>query len=344
MARKSALTEQSIETQAVTVVRRNPFRRSVVDPPRNAEPKRLWLWLTLLFIAGVVLLGIVGMATWNWLRAFPLFTSSAAAPPAITTFRVGRTVPYADLSVTVLSAQGTTSFSDDAIHSGPATVRLNLQVSNTTTSPVSIIYYDATRLLVPKHTPIAPTNIQIATDVQPKSSVKGWIDFPVPAGLQLSSLKLQLGSTLLGETLVVMPLSGAFQPARFAIHHSPQSLVVYYDFEGNTLVYHLNSVDVSYSYHGHEVRSGDQFYILNFTVDNPNGVNVSPGFGFDYIRLVTNGVNRPPFDNTLPNTFKAGAQAVGGHVTYVEPAGLNGLTIGFLLQLSAGQNNYSVGL
>ena len=84
--------------------------------------------------------------------------------------------------------------------------------------------------------------------------------------------------------------------------------------------------------------------MLNFTVDNPNGSDVSPGLGFDYIRLVINGVNRPPIDNTLPYAFKAGAQSVGGHVTYVAPAGMKSLAIGFLLQLVAGQNNYEVNI
>lgn len=344
MARKTTLTERSINSASLPAVRRNPFRKSVLNAPKNAEPKRLWFWILLLLVAGALVLGIVGTATWNWIRTFPLFTSSTTPPPLVTTLKIARSMPYADLTVTVLTAQSSSSFSDDAIHAGPVMVRLNMQVSNPITSLISITYYDVARLLVPKHAPIAPTNMQLATDVPAKGSVKGWIDFPVPKGTQLSSLKLQLGSTVLNETLVVLPLSGAYQPARFAIHHSPQSLVVYYTFEGNTLTYHLNSVDVSYSYHGHEVKSGDQFYILNFTVDNPNGVDVSPGFGYDYIRLVTDGVNRAPIDNTLPYTFKAGAQGVGGHVVYIEPVGLANLTIGFLLQLYAGQNNYSVGL
>jgi hypothetical protein len=344
MARKPVLTEQSRKPITTDSIRRNPFLKPVDTPPKNAEPKRLWIWLTLLILAGALVLGIAGMATWNWIRSFPLFTSSTTAPPAVTTYKVARTLPYADLNVTVLTAQSASSFSNDAIHAGPETIRLNVQISNTTTSLISITYYDVVRLLLPKHAPITPVNLQLSTDVPANGSVKGWIDFPVPAGSQLSSLKLQLGSALLNETLVVMPLSGPYRPENYAVHHSPQSLVIYYTFEGNTLTYHLNSIDVSYSYHGHEVKAGDQFYILNFTVDNPNGADVSPGFGYDYIRLVNDGVNRAPYDNTLPNTFKAGAQSVGGHVVYVEPIGLNQLTIGFLLQLVAGQDNYSVGL
>jgi hypothetical protein len=180
--------------------------------------------------------------------------------------------------------------------------------------------------------------------VQPKAGIHGWLDFPVPPGVQLASLKLQLGSAVLNETLVVLPMSGLFHPDQYAGTHTIVSMPIYYTFEGSTLTYHLNSIDARYSYNGSEARAGQEFYILNFTVDNPNGNDVSPGFGFDYVRLVINGVNRPPIDNTLPYTFKAGTQGTGGHVTYVAPAGLTSLTIGFLLQLVAGQTNYQVNI
>jgi len=79
-------------------------------------------------------------------------------------------------------------------------------------------------------------------------------------------------------------------------------------------------------------------------VDNSTGVTVSPGYGFDYIRLILNGYNLPPIDNTLPYGFSAGAHGVAGRVVYVAQAGLNTLNIAFLLQVVQGQNNYRVNL
>jgi len=320
-------------------------RNPLAGIPENPAPRRLWILLTLLLVVGVIALSVAGFATWNWLRSLPLFNStSTSSPPAITTLQVRRTAPYADLAITVLNVQYATAFGNDSIHVGSATARLNMQVANSTRGSISLVYYDIAHLLIPKQAPIAPTNVQLAASVQPNASVKGWLDFPVPTGVRLSSLKLQLGSSALGETLVDIPMSGAFRPELYASTHSPQSLLVYYTFEGRTLTYHLNSIDVRYSYNGSEVKAGEQYYMLNFTVDNPNGSDVSPGLGFDYIRLVINGVNRPPIDNTLPYAFKAGAQSVGGHVTYVAPAGMKSLAIGFLLQLVAGQNNYEVNI
>jgi hypothetical protein len=103
-------------------------------------------------------------------------------------------------------------------------------------------------------------------------------------------------------------------------------------------------VDIRFAYQGNQAKAGQQFYILNFTVDNQQGIDVSPGLGFDYVRMVINGVNRPPIDNSLPYTFKANARSVGGHTVYAAPAGLKTLTIGFLSQNGNGQENFDVSL
>jgi hypothetical protein len=344
MTKKPILARTSLDVPPREKNGQTLSREKIITTPESAEPRRLWLWLTLLLLVGVLALSVVGYTTWNWLRSLPLLSSEAAVQPAITTLPVGRTLPYADLSFTVLNAQYATSFSDDTIRAGPALVRLNMRVANQTSGTIALVYYEIARLLVPQKAPIAPANAQLAASVPPQVGVEGWLDFPVQAGVQLSSLKLQLGSAALGETLVVLPVSGAFHPQAYAGYHSPQSLVISYYFEGSTLIYHLNSIDVRYSYNGSEVTAGKQFYVLNFTVDNPNGIAVSPGYGFDYIRLVINGNNLPPIDTTLPNTFKAGARSAGGHVTYVAQAGMKSLTIAFLRQLVSGQENYPVSL
>jgi hypothetical protein len=71
---------------------------------------------------------------------------------------------------------------------------------------------------------------------------------------------------------------------------------------------------------------------------------VSPGFGFDYIRLIINGYNTPPVDNSLPHDFKAGAHGIAGRVVYKGPAGLTRLNFAFRVQIVQGQNVYSVNL
>src|SRR5207248_10831663 len=111
------------------------------------------------------------------------------------------------------------------------------------------------------------------------------------------------------------------------------------------LTYHLSSVDVRYSYHGNQAKAGQQYYVLNFSVSNPNGVKVSPGYGFDYVRIIFNGGSpHPPIDNTLPYGFNAGAKGVNGRVVFVGPAGLGSITIDFLVQYGSGGSEYTVSL
>jgi hypothetical protein len=339
MVKRTSITPSVMDSSYQTTDQR------FVAPQKNSKPSKLWISVVGLLIIGLIILSGVSYFTWNWLRNVQVVLGSTTnTQPIITTLNVQRTVTYADLNFTVLSAQYAISFPDDAIQMGPAVVRLNMRVTNKMTAQIDVIYYDIARLIAPKLNPIAPTNVHLSAGPKPGSSETGWIDFPVNKGIQLATLKLQLGSVPLGETLVTVPFSGPFDPHHFDRRISPQSLDIYYDFKGNTLVYHLTSVDIRYSYAGTECKSGNQFYILNFTVDNDNGVAVNPGFGFDYIRLVINGYSRPPIDNTLPYGFNGGVHGVGGRVAYVAPAGLQTLTIAFLLQVVQGQNTYSINL
>ena len=312
--------------------------------PQKMRPSRLRSWLSIILVVGLLLLTVVSLVTWNWLKSLQITTNTTTAPPPVTTLKVQRTITYADLNFTVLNVQYATSFADDDIHPGPAVVRLNMRVTNPNKFSVAVIYYDIARLLIPKLQPVAPTNVSLSTGPKPGASETGWIDFPVAQHTQLNTLKLQLGSAALGETLVTMPFSGTFNPGQYAGRISPQSLTVPYNFEGSILTYHLQSVDIRYSYAGSQCKAGQQFYVLNFSVDNDNSANISPGYGYDYIRLYFNGANRPPIDNTLPYTFKAGAKGVGGRVAYVEPAGLKSLEIVFLLQVVVGEQSYSISL
>jgi len=338
MAKKALITSSVIGSNYNTSAKR------IVAPPKVSKPSKQWLWITSLLIIGVIIIASVSYITWNWLQNVRVTLGPGVTHTTITTFNVQRTATYAELYFTVLNAQYATSFSDDTIQSSSEVVRLNMRVTNKSTDQVSVIYYDVARLLVPGSKPIAPTNVHFSTGPKPGSSEIGWLDFPVAKGVQLPTLELQMGSAPLGETLVTIPFSGHFDSNLFVGRTSAQSLTISYYFSGNVLIYHLTSVDILYAYRGIQVKAKQQFYVLNFTVDNNNGVTVSPGYGFDYIRLVINGYNLPPVDNTLPYSFKAGAHGVVGRVAYPAPVGMKKLNIAFLLQLVQGQNNYSVNL
>ncbi len=343
MAKKSLMTPAEI--RAVTNTSSNDIStKRMLYPPKNPQSSKLWLWIVCILVIGLIIFGSMSYVALNWFKSIHITIGAGNTPTAITTYDVGRSGTYADLSFTVLNAQYATAFPNDTIQTGPALVRVNLRVANTSTDPVSVIYYDVARLVVPGVKPIPPTNVHLSTGPKPGASEVGWIDFPASKGVQLSTLKLQMGSQVFNEALLIIPFKGSYDANHFARKTYPQTLTIWYDFSGNVLVYHLTSVNVLYAYRGTQAAVGQQFYVLNFSVDNNNGVTVSPGFGFDYIRLIINGYNTPPVDNSLPHDFKAGAHGIAGRVVYKGPAGLTSLNFAFLVQIVQGQNVYSVNL
>lgn len=315
---------------------------------KRANPSRQWLLFSGLLIVGVIVLIMVSSTALGLLKNVKFTFNSAPTPVPTLSFNVNRTATYAGLAYTVLNAQYATSFADDGIRTGPAIVRLNMKVTNPTSEQISVIYYDIARLIAPKLDAISPTNVRLSVGPKAGSSETGWIDFSVPVGMRLDTLKLRLGATVIGEYLVTIPFSGAFHAEVYKDKSSPQSLDINYGFPHNAplyLIYHLSRVDIRYAYHGNQAKAGQQYYVLTFSVSNPNGVNVSPGFGYDYVRLIYNGgTPNPPIDNTLPYTFNAGAKGVNGRVVFIGPAGLGSITIDFLIQYTSAGNKYTVSL
>jgi hypothetical protein len=314
---------------------------------RVASPL-LWLWFTIVIVLGLIIIYTVNSTITAWLAAVHTSANSAmntidASSPSVLTLPVQRTSQYADLQITILAAQLAPSFPDDTIHPGSASVRLNLHVTNTANVPVAILYYDTARLLIPQRSPIAPTNTNLSSSLLPGKMQAGWLDFPVPPRTDLKALSLRLGSASLDETMVTIPLTGSFDPRHFAARSSRQTLDIAYNFSGSQLTYHLKNVDVLYSYRGSQARAGQQFYVLNFLVDNPNGA-VSPGLGFDYVRLVVNGYSQPPLDSTLPYTFKAAAHAIPASVVFAAPVQMKTITFALRRQIGDAQQSYDVKL
>lgn len=321
-------------------------------PKKPEEPKRwrrspLLLWTAVLLVIGIVLISVVSLNAANWLTTaqIPGISSPSPTPVPVTTLEVQHTAQYAGLDITVVNAQYALSFPDDDIHQGRATVRLNLNVTNHTADQINVVYYDNAHLLVPNSNPLLPTNVHLSVGPKPGASESGWLDFSLPnENVQLKTLTLQLGSTPLNESLVKIPFSGAFNPAQYTASTSKETTTINYNFFGHSLTYHLVSVERRLSYQGMQCKVGQQFYVLNFRVDNPESGDISPGFGFDYIRFVAPNNEQAPIYNTLPQTFKANVRGVSGHVIFAAPSGMKRLTIGFLSQNGNGEQDTDVNL
>ena len=310
------------------------------EPPKRSFFSRLWLTTAILLLVGIIVVSIVSLNAGSWLKGVhvPDMNGQTPTPIPVTTLPVQRTAPYAGIDVTVGNAQYALAFPDDDIRQGQATVRLNVRISNHTPDQINLVYYDIARLLVPNTPALIPSNVHLSVGPKPGATENGWLDFSLPnKAAQLNALILQLGSTTLGETLVKIPFTGPFDATHFAAHASPQTTTIAYTFFGHSLTYQLKSVEKRFAHKGVQCKAGQQFYVLNFAVDNPEGGDISPGYGFDYIRLVSPGNERTPIDNTLPYTFKANAKGVSGSVVFSAPSGLNKLTIGLLSQNGNGE-------
>ncbi len=346
MAKKTAIVpvlSRSEEEKEEMLVQTHPRQRKFAS--------LLGFWLVIVLVVGAVIVIIVSSVVGYWLHNVQVPTSinintigNPATPPVpVTTFNVGRSAAYAGLNMTVVNAQYATSFNDDLIHSGSAIVRLNMQITNPTSTQINVVYYSIARLLAPDKQIIAPTNVDLSVGPKPEKSETGWIDFSVSQTMKLDALTLQLGSAPQGELLVKIPFSGHFDAAQYGDKVLKPGSEFDYTYNGYTLNYHLTSLEVREAYQGSQCRSGQRYYIFNFQVDNQSGVDVSPGFGFDYIRMVVGNYGNPPIDNTLPSAFKNGKTATG-RVVFTAPAGVHNFSVRFLYQLVAGQQDYPMSI
>ncbi|MBV9258870.1 MAG: hypothetical protein JO215_12730 [Ktedonobacteraceae bacterium] len=320
-------------------------------PRQRKFASLLGFWFVIVLVLGAVIVIVVSSVIGYWLHDVQASTTinintigNPATPPVpVTTFKVDRSAAYAGLNMAVVNAQYATSFGDDLIHPGSAIVRLNMQITNATSTQINVVYYSVARLLAPGQAPISPTNMHLSVGPRPGTSEKGWIDFSVSQTMKLDALMLQLGSAPLDELLVKIPFSGPFNAAQYSDRVLKPGAEFDYTYNGYTLNYHLTSMEIREAYQGSQCKSGQRFYIFNFRVDNQSGVDVSPGLGFDYMRMVVGAYGNPPVDNTLPATFKAGRTATG-RVVFAAPAGVHNFSLRFLYQLVSGQQDYPMSI
>lgn len=315
---------------------------------KKRQPSVFWPWLGGLLVVGLVIIGVVSLAVSNWLSSIQNASNTSQPSSPATTVKVQRSLMYAELQFTLLNMKYATSFNDDLIHSGQAVVRAEVSVKNPTQSTISLMYYDIVRLLVPKQNPLAPSNLNLGATLNAGATQTGWIDFPVASNTTLNTLKFQLGNAKTNEQLATLPVSGSYNANQGKNHLYHVSLGVNYYFKGWQLPgywlhYHVSGVDVRSAYNGVQAKVGQQFYVLTFTVDNPNATTVAPGRGYDYLRLGLS-TNHAPVDSTLPSSFKSNAHGISGRVVFTAPAGLHTLNVVFLRQAVAGWDTYPVSL
>jgi hypothetical protein len=313
---------------------------------RRRNKSLFWFWLCIILVILVLIIGIASSLISVWLRNVKPEASQTLRPVPITTLSVQRTAPYAGLAITVINAQYALYFVDDTAHPVPATVRLNVQITSHNNSQSKVAYYDSMHLLIPgSASPVALSNTNLPTaSIQSGAKVTGWLDFAVAKGTQLDMLTLQIGSAITSESLVGIPMKAPFDASRYADKTYAQSSTFSFNWNGHILLYHLTNIEVRYAYQGSQAKVGQQFYVFDFTVDNPTTIDAAPGNSLSYLRLTATSYNQPPIDSNLPGSFKAGTSNHTGYVVFAGPANMHTFMLDFLSPNSSTAQSFNVNI
>ena len=170
------------------------------EPPnqnRHRLSRRVWVIVAIAIIAFAVVLSfflpheqdsstLVGDAT----------TPSVMVTNLVSTLMVNRSVDFNNVHLTVIKVSQAATFSDDPKPAGVYTIRVEMQAKSQSgnQAPIGMNYPSLVRLLLPDGQAISPKLVSLAPLVLPTQVQSGYIDFPVNAQVDLSSLMLRLGN------------------------------------------------------------------------------------------------------------------------------------------------------
>jgi hypothetical protein len=172
------------------------------QPPNQKRPRlsrRVWVIVAIAIIAFAVVLSfllpheqdsstIIGDTT----------TPSVTVTNLVSTLTVNRSVDFSNVHFTVTKVSQATAFSDDPKHAGMYTIRVEMQAKSESgnQSPIGMNYPSLVRLLLPDGQAISPKLVSLAPVILPNQVQSGYIDFPVNAQVDLSTLMLRLGNEM----------------------------------------------------------------------------------------------------------------------------------------------------
>ncbi len=299
-------------------------------PPTKRKHGRIGLLLTLL-----VLLLIIGLASYIAIGVLGIHVGSAngGTQPPITTTQLNTTVTYAGVNLTIQHAQQADSFVNDPNTATDGMVRLTIQEQNPTAVPVSWLYSDIARLILPNKNVVAPTFVKAKVGIAPSATQISFVDFAVPRNTKINQLSVRLGAT--NEAQMTIPLTAHADVSKYA----PKSVKLNGQMVYLGLNYTLTNATSQLSIAGQQASKGNVYIVVTLKVDNTLSQLAIPGSAYDYIHLKTGNTTASPKDTTLPVSFDTGASGKTGTVTFLIPQGSNAFTLLLLPQSGADQDS-----
>ena len=236
-------------------------------------------------------------------------------------------VTYANVGITLISAQLASSFSDDTSTTAGSAgiVRVNIRENNATASNPDYVESQSMLLLLPGGTTAQPGNEQ--QGVSPAQGVNrlNWLDFPLGVQATLNQLILRIGKQ--GENQMDIPLQPKADISKYQDKtSSPNS-----QFKYGSLNVTLKTAALSYSYADQQATTGNLYVIITMSEVNntTDSVSVSPS---TYMRLQAGGSSIQP-DNTTTIPYSIAANTSGtGVVAFLAPQGTTSFTLVVLAQ------------
>jgi zinc ribbon protein len=250
--------------------------------------------------------------------------------PTIKTTLINLTVTYAEVATTVVDAKLSQKFIDDSATSGSSVLRIDLNEQNkATTSTAGYLYSDVTRLLLPGGQSIAPGNTKLGTSPQKQTSQTNWLDFPVPASLNVSQAILELGTST--QAKMDIPLKTGSDISKYQLRTVSPNAILHYAGINWT----ITTAIASFSADATQAATGMRYVTLTLTADNPTSQALR-GILSDYMRLQAGSATSTPVgDSTFPLSVEANTTGTTGTAIFIVPEG----TTSYTFILLANPNN-----
>jgi hypothetical protein len=126
----------------------------------------------------------------------PLITPTVSVTNLLATQNVKQQLVYEGVNISVTQTLLASKFSDDTkeTKAGTYVVRVMVNTTNKNMQPVGLDYANRMHLILPDGQRTSGQLSTVNEAVLPQAPQSGYIDFPVPQKVDLSTLQLQLGS------------------------------------------------------------------------------------------------------------------------------------------------------
>lgn len=238
-------------------------------------------------------------------------------------------ITYANVSLTIVSAQIANSFPDDNASPGSAgVVRVNLQENNATAGNPGYLESNVILLVLPDGSTVRQNNQK--QDISPDAGVNrpNWLDFPLSSQVTVGQLTLRIGKST--ENQMDVPLKPGADLSKYQDKTSSPNA----QFQYAGISWTLKTATLSYSYNDRQATTGNLYVILNLSAANNSSSGFVAGVS-QYMRLQAGGNStEPDGTTTIPIQISAHTTA-SGIVAFLMPQGTTSFTLVMLAQPNA---------